>query len=60
MLDEFVRETNQAFRSRAAAREWLERPSPALAERSPMELLLEGRIETVAGLLLALNLGVTT
>ena len=59
-LDELVRETKQTFRGRTAARAWLERPSPSLAERSPMELLLEGRIERVGGLLLELNLGVAT
>ena len=58
-LDDLLREMRRAFRNEDAARAWLESSSPALAGRRPIDLMLEGRIERVAAILLALNAGVT-
>lgn len=56
-LEELVRETEQTFRSEAAARGWLDREVEALEAKRPRELLLEGRIERVTAVLLSLNVG---
>jgi putative toxin-antitoxin system antitoxin component (TIGR02293 family) len=58
-LEDLLRESRRAFRTDEAARAWLERSSPTLDGRRPMDLLLEGRVERVVGILLALNTGVT-
>ncbi|HEU4884341.1 MAG TPA: antitoxin Xre/MbcA/ParS toxin-binding domain-containing protein [Longimicrobium sp.] len=42
------------------AREWLRAPMPALDGRRPVELLDEGRIETLTRLLMRMNLGTST
>jgi transcriptional regulator with XRE-family HTH domain len=56
-LEEFLRELEGTFRSWDAARRWLDREVEALAGRRPREVLLQGRLERVTGVLLSLNLG---
>jgi len=43
-----------------AAREWLRAPAPTLDGRRPVDLLDEGRIETLTRLLMRMNLGTST
>jgi uncharacterized protein (DUF2384 family) len=58
-LEDFLRELRRAFRTDARARAWLERTSPAFGSRRPLDLLLEGRVERLVGMLLALNAGMS-
>lgn len=58
-LGEFLDEVERTFRSHEAARRWLDRRIPELAERRPRDLLLAGRVERLTGLLLSLNVGMT-
>jgi transcriptional regulator with XRE-family HTH domain len=44
----------------ASAREWLRTPVPALEGRRPVDLLEEGRIETLTRLLMRMNLGTSS
>jgi uncharacterized protein (DUF2384 family) len=57
-LEEFLRELFLTLRP-DGARAWLETPVPALEDRRPLDLLLEGRIEPLTRLLLRLNLGIS-
>lgn len=59
-LGDLMAALRQTFRSDRKAREWFERPVPAFGDRSPRELLLEGKIERITGALEALNTGLTT
>lgn len=59
-LEELLRELERTFRSPEAARAWLDRTVDELDERRPRDLLLEGRMERVTAVLMALNLGITT
>ena len=56
-LEEFLTELRKTFRRPQAAREWLETEVPALKGRRPTELIGEGRIEMLTGILYALNSG---
>jgi uncharacterized protein (DUF2384 family) len=58
-LEEFLTELRKTFR-RAQAREWLETEVLALKGRRPIELVGEGRIEMLTGILYALNSGIAT
>ena len=58
-LDDLVRELERTFRTNDAARDWMNRPSPVLGERRPIDLLIDGRVERLTGTLLALNSGMT-
>lgn len=59
-LEELLRELDRTFRSPDDARAWLDRKVRQLGGQRPRELLLKGRMERVTGILMALNLGVTT
>ncbi|CAN5686380.1 MAG: DUF2384 domain-containing protein [Gemmatimonadota bacterium] len=56
-LDELAREMRSAFRNEEYARQWLLREIPSLKGRRPIDLILEGRAETLTGMLYALNSG---
>lgn len=58
-LDELVEEMRRTFRSREAARAWLEREVASLDGRTPMEVILSGGAEKLTGMLLALNTGMS-
>jgi putative toxin-antitoxin system antitoxin component (TIGR02293 family) len=58
-LDELAKEMRSTFRSREAAREWLQRPVPALEDRRPLDLILAGKAEVLTGMLYALNSGMS-
>ena len=59
-LEEFLAELQETFREPQDAREWLDTEVPALKGRRPIEVIGEGRIEVLTGLLYALNAGMTT
>jgi uncharacterized protein (DUF2384 family) len=59
-LDEFLTELQETFRDTTAAQDWLGREVPALKGRRPLDLITEGRIEVLTGLLYALNSGMAT
>jgi transcriptional regulator with XRE-family HTH domain len=59
-LEELLDELDRTFRAADGARAWLDRTVRALDDRRPRDLLLEGRMERVTAVLLALNLGMTT
>lgn len=58
-MAEFLRELNDTFRRREDAQSWLGASVPALKGKRPLDLLLEGRVETLTGVLYALNSGMT-
>lgn len=57
-LDAFLTELRRTFQSMSAARAWLDVQVPALDDRSPRQMILDGYIERVTGILYALNAGV--
>ena len=60
-LQEFYTELRDAFRTLEASRRWLyEARLPALGNRTPLETLLEGKMERVTGLLWNMNNGMMT
>lgn len=59
-LGELLEELDRTFRSLEGAREWLDRTVVELDDRRPRDLLLEGRMERLTAVLMALNLGMTT
>jgi hypothetical protein len=60
-LQEFYAELRDAFRTLEAARRWLyETRLPAFANSTPLEMLLEGKLERVTGLLWNMNNGMMT
>lgn len=56
-LAEFMAELERMVKDPAHARWWLDRPVPLLDNRTPRDLLLEGRIEKLTGLLYNVNSG---
>jgi uncharacterized protein (DUF2384 family) len=58
-LEELLDELKETFR-RADARDWLETEVPALKGRRPFDLIGEGKLEVLTGLLYALNSGMAT
>lgn len=60
-LREFYTELTDAFSSLDASRRWLsESHPPAFAARTPLEMLLAGKMERVTALLWSLNNGMPT
>jgi hypothetical protein len=60
-LQEFYTELRDAFRTLGAARRWLhEERLPAFGGRTPLEMLLDGKLERVTGLLWNMNNGMMT
>jgi len=59
-LEEFLDELNETFRRGQDARAWLGTEVQALKGRRPIDLISEGRLEVLTGLLYALNRGMAT
>lgn len=55
-LDDLVREIQRTMRPNAI-QGWLDRSIPALDGETPRQMILEGRSETVLGMLISLNAG---
>lgn len=58
-LDELLGEMRETFRDPEAARRWLGRAVPALKNATPAELIAQGRLEILTGVLYALNSGMS-
>lgn len=59
-LEELLVQLRETFQRREDARRWLERKIPALKQKRPIDLISEGRIEVLTGLLYALSSGMAT
>jgi uncharacterized protein (DUF2384 family) len=57
-LGAFLDELGRTFRRARDAKDWIAKPLPALKGRSPRQLILEGHVDRVTGLLYAINAGV--
>jgi uncharacterized protein (DUF2384 family) len=55
-MDELVAEIQRTMRTEVIS-DWLSRPVPAFDGKTPRDLILSGRSETVLGALLSLNRG---
>jgi uncharacterized protein (DUF2384 family) len=59
-LEAFLDELRETFRRAHDAQEWLEKKVPALRGRRPIDLIREGRLEVLTGVLYGLNSGMTS
>ena len=57
-MQAFLEELDALFADRDSARTWLERPLSVFKERTPRQMVLEGHVDRVTGVLYALNAGV--
>lgn len=57
-LGEFLEELGRTFRATTDAKRWLTEALPALKARTPRELIVDGHVDRVTGLLYAINAGV--
>lgn len=57
-LGEFLEELGRTLRTDADAKQWIREAMPALKMRTPRELIVEGHVDRVTGLLYAINAGV--
>jgi hypothetical protein len=55
-LDDLAHEIQRTMRPEAIE-DWLDRAIPALSGKTPREMILKGRSETVLGMLISLNAG---
>jgi hypothetical protein len=58
-LEDLVREITNTMREEVIP-EWMNRSVPAFEGRTPREMILDGRSETVLGVLLSLNYGLSS
>jgi len=58
-FEAFLEELDDLFASRRAAIAWFDKSLSVLKDRTPRELILDGHIDRVTGLLYALNAGVS-
>ncbi len=58
-LEAFLDELDDLFADRSAARGWLDRPLAVLKGHTPREMILDGHVDRVTGILYALNAGVS-
>lgn len=56
-LDAFVAELNRTFRKPEDARAWVDRAVPAFGNRTARQMILEGHVDRVTGVLYAINAG---
>jgi uncharacterized protein (DUF2384 family) len=57
-LGAFLDELARTFRSTTDAKAWITEALPALKGRTPRQLIVEGHVDRVTGLLYAINAGV--
>jgi len=55
----FLDELDDLFSSVRAARAWLDKPLEVLKGRSPRQMILDGHVDRVTGVLYALNAGMS-
>jgi uncharacterized protein (DUF2384 family) len=58
-LEAFLKELDDLFADPQAARAWLDQSRSVLKERTPRQMILEGHVDRVTGVLHALNAGVS-
>jgi len=58
-LEAFLKELDDLFADTRAARAWLDKSLSVLKERTPRQMILEGHVDRVTGLLYALNAGMS-
>ncbi len=58
-FEAFLEELDDLFASKRAAKAWFDRSLRVLKDRTPRELILDGHVDRVTGLLYALNAGVS-
>ena len=58
-LEAFLQELDALFRGKRAAAAWLERPLSVFKGRTPRDMILDGHVDRVTGVLYALNAGVS-
>ena len=58
-FEAFLEELDDLFASKRAAAAWFDKPLSVLKDRTPRELILDGHVDRVTGLLYALNAGVS-
>ena len=58
-FEAFLEELDDLFASKRAAAAWFDKPLSVLKDRTPLELILDGHVDRVTGLLYALNAGVS-
>ena len=56
-LQAFLEELDELFAKPKAARAWLDRAMPVLKGKSPREMIRDGHVDRVTGVLYALNAG---
>jgi uncharacterized protein (DUF2384 family) len=58
-FEAFLHELDDLFASKRAAAAWLEKALPVLRDRTPREMILDGHVDRVTGILYPLNAGVS-
>jgi uncharacterized protein (DUF2384 family) len=58
-LEAFLEELDDLFADVQAARAWLDKPLSVLKDRTPRQMILDGHVDRVTGILYALNAGVS-
>jgi len=59
-LNEFLEELARTFRRTGDARAWVAESLPALKGRTPRQLIVDGHVDRVTGVLYAINAGVAS
>ena len=58
-LEAFLKELDELFADSHAARAWLDQSRGVLKDRTPRQMILEGHVDRVTGVLYALNAGMS-
>jgi uncharacterized protein (DUF2384 family) len=58
-LEAFLKELDDLFADAQAARAWLDKSLRVLKDRTPRQMILEGHVDRVTGVLYALNAGMS-
>jgi len=58
-LQAFLEELDDLFSNVKAARAWLDKPLSVLKNRTPRDMIVDGHVDRVTGILYALNAGVS-
>lgn len=56
-LEAFLEELDDLFAEQETARAWLDKPLRVLKQRTPRQMMLDGHVDRVTGVLYALNAG---
>ena len=58
-MQAFLEELDELFSSRRAAAAWLDKSLSVLKNRTPRQMIIDGHVDRVTGILYALNAGVS-